>query len=341
MLNLNIQPAINIFPNQNIKLVIQINCYNEEGTLAQTISELPTKLEGVDKIEIMIVDDGSADNTVEIAKLAGVEHIVRHAGNKGLPAAVNTGVKHALKIGADILVNLDADNQYQANDIQKLIEPIINQSADFVYGERPIYEISEFSTIKKHLQTLGALVVSMVAGEKLTDAASGFRAMNRITMQNMLLLSDYASPLENIIQAKHKKLNVKTVSIRVNPSTRPSRLFKSKTKYIIRSSKVILDNLLLYKSSITFATIGVSFFVLGILTFSARLALKIFMESEDLHLSLLIASICCMIFGMQFIIFALTARINKANRKILEEIFVRQNINIYENSYSKKPNFID
>ncbi|NJS41687.1 glycosyltransferase family 2 protein [Candidatus Gracilibacteria bacterium] len=170
---------------KKLKLIIQINCFNEQDSLPISYQDLPKSIPGIDIIETLIVDDGSTDRTSEIAAKLGVNHIVRHNGNRGLPAAVNTGVLKAIQEGADILVNTDADNQYEARDIAKLVKPIVEQKADYVYGQRPIMDIDEFSTIKKYLQLAGAKVVGAITDLELNDAASGFRAISREAMQNI------------------------------------------------------------------------------------------------------------------------------------------------------------
>lgn len=323
----NFNPPIEIIPRtERIKLLIQINCFNEEKTLPETLADLPKQIKGVDIIEIMIVDDGSSDNTVKVAREHGVHHIIRHSGNKGLPTAVNTGVFNALKLGADILVNTDADNQYKAKDIEKLVTPILKNQADFVYGQRPIWSHNEFSYLKKVFQNLGAKVVSKVSGVKLDDAASGFRAINRNAMQSLYLLSDYASPLENLIQARKKRLNVATVDIGVNAATRPSRLFKSIPKYIMRSARVIIDNILLYHPTKAFGSLACLALGFSALVFASRYYLRVTnYSSENLHLSLLVVTLISGILGVQLAMFAFSARLNKANRRLLEEIMYRQN----------------
>jgi glycosyltransferase involved in cell wall biosynthesis len=179
-----ISPAINIIAKEKLtKLIIQINCFNEADNLAEAVRDLPRKIDGIDIIEVLVVDDGSKDNTADVAAAAGVHHIVRHYGNKGLPSAVNTGVREAIKLNADILVNTDADRQYKGEDIAKLVKPIVEKGADFVYGQRMIDSIEHFSVAKKFLQKFGARVVTAASGCRVDDAASGFRAINKHAMQ--------------------------------------------------------------------------------------------------------------------------------------------------------------
>lgn len=321
-----------------IKLLIQINCLNEEESLPIALADLPKKIEGIDKIEVLIVDDGSRDRTVEVAKKLGVQHVLSHSQNRGLPAAVNSGIQYAIHIGADILVNTDADNQYNAQDIEKLVRPILEGRADVVYGERPIFEIAHFSKIKKLLQWAGAKVVAWVAGENLNDAASGFRALNREAICRLYLLGDYASPLEIIIQSKMKKLGFSKVPVRVNADLRPSRIFKSKWKYVVRSGAIILDNLLIYRPLQIFFSLGIVFFLsaIGITTYR----LSLIKVSSDDHLTLLIISIVGYILGIQLMTFGLAARLSRASKLVNDEIFYRQNLgrNLESNPSEKPPN---
>jgi glycosyltransferase involved in cell wall biosynthesis len=314
--------------SKGLKLIIQINCYNEEQVLEQTINELPKKLDGIDNIELLIVDDGSSDKTIEIAKKLGVEHIVKHHGNKGLPTAVNSGIFYALRTDADIIVNTDADNQYKGEDIQRLINPIIYGKCDFVYGERQINKINHFSKIKKLLQILGAKVVSHVSGFEVTDAASGFRAINKHAMRSLYLLSDYASPLENLIQAKSKKLSIQKIPILINGITRESRIFKSKFTYVKRSAKVILNNLLIYKPTETFMNLAGVFLVIGLTAFISRFTLIVGFKSTQPHLTLLIIAISGLVISVQLFIFAMQASLTSTNRKLLEQVLYKQNYNL-------------
>lgn len=215
-----------------MKLIIQIPCYNEGGTLAVALSALPRYVEGFDSVEWLIIDDGSQDDTVEVAKANGVDHIVKHSGNKGLARAFMSGIDACLKFGADVIVNTDADNQYNADDIPKLVEPILQHRAELVIGARPIETIEHFSPAKKLLQKLGSWVVRVASKTDIPDAPSGFRAINRETAQKLIVFNDYTYTLETIIQAGQKDIAITSVPIRVNEELRPSRLVKSIPSYI-------------------------------------------------------------------------------------------------------------
>ncbi len=307
-------------------LVIQINCLNEADHISEAVQALPTKIEGIDKITVLIVDDGSSDNTSEVATKLGAK-VVRHNGNRGLPAAVNTGVVWAIENGADFLVNTDADNQYEADDIELLLRPLLAKTADVAYGQRPIKDHPEFSSFKKYLQLLGARVISSITKLKLDDAASGFRAINKEAMQRYYLLANYSSPLEGLIQMTMKGLKIKVVDVRINPAVRPSRLFKSKFKYVFKSMTIILDNILVYRPLQTFLTLGAIFVTIGVAATGYRLYL-LKLDSSLPRLTLLMGAIMNYILGLQLIFFGLNGRLQRANRMILDETLYRVNKDI-------------
>ena len=218
-----------------MKLVIQIPCYNEEKALPITLKDLPQKIEGIDEIEVLIIDDGSKDNTVEVAKSLGVKHVVNMPHNCGLAKAFVAGLQKSLEIGADIIVNTDADNQYCANDIEKLVKPILAGDADIVIGTRPVSKIEHFSPLKKLLQKLGSCVMRLISSTEVEDAPSGFRAFSRNSALQLNVFDNYTYTLETIIQARAKGLILKCVPINVNADLRKSKLVKSMFDYIIRS----------------------------------------------------------------------------------------------------------
>ena len=302
-----------------MKLFIQINCLNERDSLQSTLADLPTSIEGIDSIEVMIVDDGSSDGTGELANQLGIKHVIRHNQNRGLPAAVNTGLKYALEHGADIVVNTDADNQYKGSDIKRLVEPLLRKEADFSYGERNINTITHFSAVKRYLQRVGALVVSTVIGLRIHDAASGFRAVNREAMQKLYLLSDYASPLETLIQARMKKIGIIIIPVTVNKTERSSRIVKSIPKYIIKSAVIILDNVIIYRPLLVFLGIGSFLSVAGVIMWFVRYILVV-RGSDSLHLTLLVGAVFLFIAGIQLMALGILTRILRANRIMLEEI---------------------
>ncbi|HEY3486039.1 MAG TPA: glycosyltransferase family 2 protein, partial [Ilumatobacteraceae bacterium] len=238
------------------KLVIQIPCFDEEGTLPATVADRPRQVPGFDVVEWLVVDDGSSDRTSEIARELGVDHVVRHPRNRGLAAAFLTGLDAALRAGADVIVNTDADNQYDASGIPALVAPIADGRADIVVGERPIESIPEFSGIKKRLQRIGSWVVRKFSSTDITDAASGFRAFTRDAAMRMQVFGKYTYTLETLVQAGSEGLAVVSVPINVNPQTRESRLVKSTRQYVMRSAQTIIRSFALYRPFRFFFVIG-------------------------------------------------------------------------------------
>ncbi len=246
-----------------MKLVIQIPCYNEAASLPQTIAQLPREVAGCDIVEWLVIDDGSDDDTALVAERLGVDHVVRHAVNRGLAAAFMTGLETALADGADIIVNTDADNQYDARDIETLVRPIVEHRAEMVIGARPISDTEHFSWIKKRLQGLGSAVVRAASNTSVADAPSGFRAFTRDAAQRLNVFSSYTYTLETIIQAGHSNIRVVSVPIRTNPDLRPSRLVKSIGRYVWRSSTTIVRIFATYKPLTFFWLIAAFFLLVG------------------------------------------------------------------------------
>ncbi len=239
-----------------MKLIIQIPCLNEEKTLPYTIRDLPRTIPGIDVIEYLVVDDGSTDNTAGVAESLGVHHVLRLGSNRGLARAFTSGVAYALAQGADIVVNTDADNQYMGDDIPLLVQPILANRADLVVGSRPIDDHPEFSAFKKFMQKAGSWTLRYVSQTTVRDAASGFRAFSREACQRLFVYSQFSYCMETLIQAGNTGLRVASVDIRVNPSTRPSRLFRSIPQYIYKSGMTIFTMFMLYRPGRFFATIG-------------------------------------------------------------------------------------
>ncbi|GAB4520519.1 MAG: glycosyltransferase family 2 protein [Anaerolineae bacterium] len=248
-----------------MKLIIQIPCLNEENTLPMTLAELPTHIDGVDEIEILVIDDGSTDRTAEVARAHGVHHVARHDINKGLATAFQTGLHTALLQGADIIVNTDADNQYPGRFIPDLVRPILNRQADMVIGDRQIDTIPHFSPVKKRLQKAGSWVVRVVSNTDVADAPSGFRAMTREAALRLNIFTNYTYTLETIIQAGKKNLTVVSVPIETNPKQRESRLIRSTSRYVIRSALTILRIFMMYEPLRSFSLIALPFAVVGML----------------------------------------------------------------------------
>ena len=301
------------------KLIIQMPCYNEEGTLAIALQALPRQVAGVDKVEWLIINDGSSDKTIEVARANGVDHIVDLVTHHGLARGFMAGLDAGLRHGADIIVNTDADNQYCADDIPKLIEPILKGEAEIVVGARPITEIAHFSPLKKALQMLGSWVVRAASGTDVADAPSGFRAMSRKAAMQLNVFSQYTYTLETIIQAGQKDIAIASVPIRTNGYLRPSRLMKSMTGYIQRSILTILRIFITYKPLRFFLWLGAFPFTAGCLLGVRWLVLYSEDPTRGREPSLILAAIL-IIIGVQLWGLGLVADIIAVNRKLLEEI---------------------
>jgi len=305
-----------------VKLIIQIPCYNEEKTLPLTLRDIPRKFRGVDEVEILIVDDGSTDRTVEVAREEGVDHIVRLTNNKGLAEGFMTGIDASLRLGADIIVNTDGDNQYCGEDIQKLIDPIIDGKADMVIGDRNVKEIAHFSFLKKILQLAGSWVVRHLSGTDIPDVTSGFRAFSREAAMRLNVISRFTYTLETIIQAGKKNIAITHVPIRTNKRTRPSRLFSSIPSYIRRSISTITRIWMLYEPMKIFMYIGGLIFIAGLVV-SVRFLYFYFTGSGSGHIQSLILSAVMMIVGFQIIMIGFLADIISANRRLIEDVLLR------------------
>lgn len=302
-----------------MKLIIQIPCFNEADTLAIALKALPRQVAGFDSVEWLIIDDGSTDNTVDVARQNGVDHVVKHAGNKGLAKAFMTGLDACLNLNADVIVNTDADNQYSAEDIPLLVAPILEHRAEMVIGERPISTIDHFSPIKKYLQKLGSWVVRVASNTNIADAPSGFRAMSRATAQKLMVFNDYTYTLETIIQAGQKNITITSVSVRVNEDLRPSRLVKSISSYIKRSIITIVRIFIIYRPFRFFGTIGTVLFTAGFLLGLRFLYKYLTGDGNGYVQSLILASIL-MGMGFQTILVAFITDLLSANRKLLEDL---------------------
>lgn len=301
------------------KLIIQIPCFNEAETLAIALAELPRTVEGFDSVEWLIIDDGSTDATVEVALANGVDHVVRHPKNRGLARAFMSGLDAALAHGADVIVNTDADNQYNAGDIPALTAPVVLGNADIVVGARPIQTIEHFSPVKKALQKLGSWVVRVASNTAIPDAPSGFRAMSRQAAQRMMVFSDYTYTLETIIQAGQKNMTIISVPVQVNEDLRPSRLLKSIPSYIKRSIITIIRIFIIYRPFRFFGTIGLTLFGTGFLL-GLRFLWHYLAGEGDGHIQSVVLSGALLIMGFQTILIAFVADLLAANRKLLEDI---------------------
>lgn len=302
-----------------MKLIIQIPCYNEEKTLETTLSALPREVPGVDIVEWLIIDDGSKDRTVEVAKAHGVDHVVSLPRNQGLAKAFMAGLEASLMAGADIIVNTDADNQYCADCIPDLIRPILEAKAEMVVGARPIEQIEHFSFSKKLLQRLGSWTVRLASSTDIPDAPSGFRAISKEAARKLNVFNNYTYTLETIIQAGQKNISVTWVPIRTNESLRPSRLVKSILSYVRRSVFTILRIFVIYNPFRFFIFIGAVLFILGALIGTRFLWYFFFGQGGGHIQSLILASILIGI-GFQTIMVAFIADLLSVNRRLLEEL---------------------
>ncbi|BBO67058.1 glycosyl transferase [Desulfosarcina alkanivorans] len=314
-----------------LKLIIQIPCYNEAGTLSIALAALPRKIPPFDIVEWLVIDDGSIDDTVRIAQENGVDHVVRHTHNRGLAHAFMTGLDTCLCLGADVIVNTDADNQYNADDIPSLVTPILAQSADIVVGARPIETIEHFSSIKKLLQKLGSLVVRLASKTNTPDATSGFRAISRSAAQRIMVFNDYTYTLETIIQAGQKNMAITSVPIRVNEDLRPSRLMKSIPSYIKRSIVTIIRIFIIYRPFRFFGTIGAVLSSAGFLI-GLRFLWKYFGGEGEGHIQSLILAALLMGMGFQTILIAFVADLLAANRKLIEDVRVKTAVRFHNNN---------
>jgi len=304
-----------------MKLIVQIPCYNEEVSIADVISQIPTEIDGIDNIEILIIDDGSSDDTVKIAKDLGVKYIINNIGNKGLGISFSKGMEYALAEHADILVNTDGDNQYPGEYIPDLVKPILNKEADIVIGNRQTSKVSHFSLFKKFFQWLGTRVVIFLSGEQeIKDAVSGFRAYNRSALLELNVTDRFSYTLDTIIQASEKRLKTKSIPIHINNPTRESRLFKNNFQHIRKSGTTALRTFALYKPLKVFIGIGIIFFIIGIIPI-IRFLIDYFLQNEGSGKiqSLIIGSI---LLSMSFNFFALgiIGDLLGRNRKLIEDI---------------------
>lgn len=305
-----------------MKLIIQIPCFNEEDSLPNTLSVLPKQIEGIDEIEIMIIDDGSSDRTVDVASWNGVNHIVKLNRHQGLASAFKMGLSEAVKLGADIIVNTDADNQYSADDIPALIKPILENKADIVIGARPIQDIKSFSPLKKFLQKLGSSVMRFVSSADVQDAPSGFRAFNKEAATLLNVFDKYTYTMETIIQAKPKGLEIVSVPIHTNPDVRKSRLVKNMFDYVKNSIFTMLRIFIIYRPFKFFITIAALALLIGV-AIGARFLYYFCTGTGVGHIQSLILSAILIISGVQIALIAVLADLLAINRKLIEDIQVR------------------
>ncbi|MBN1552042.1 glycosyltransferase family 2 protein [bacterium] len=304
-----------------MKLIIQIPCYNESETLEQTISSLPTSIAGIETIEILVIDDGSTDGTPNVAKSAGAHHVFVLPVHQGLAKAFSAGLKYSVKLGADIIVNTDADNQYKPEYIEKLIQPILNNTADMVIGCRPIQEISHFSTFKKYLQRLGSRTVRFLTGIEVPDATSGFRAYSRTAAKRLRIFSDFTYTVETLLQASRLNFHIVSIPVDINPPTRPSRLFGSNWSYIRKQMGTMFRIWSMYSPYKLFSRSGTVSLLLGLALF-LRFLVYYFIswpEPSGKVQSLIIAAVF-LIFGVFLILIGVIADLIAVNRRLMEDV---------------------
>ncbi|MEM2890189.1 MAG: glycosyltransferase family 2 protein [Candidatus Hadarchaeum sp.] len=325
-----------------MKLIIQIPCYNEASTLPITVQALPSVLPGIDTIEYLVIDDGSDDETVKVAQACGVHHIIRLPHHMGLAYAFMAGLEACLKRGADLIVNTDADNQYNAEDIRHLIEPILNRQADIVVGDRGVATLNTFSASKRVLQRLGSWIIARASGISIPDATSGFRAFSREAALRTLVLNEYSYTLETLIQAGSRRMAIAFVPVRTNPQTRPSRLMRNIPHYLGQSAATIIRAYTMYRPLRVFTTLGI-ILILGGVALGLRFIYFNYIVGQGRALvQSLILSAVLLIVGFQVLLIGLVADLVGFNRKILEEVLYRmrrvemENKNRPKDDYSSK-----
>jgi len=304
------------------KLIIQIPCLNEAATLPGTLADLPRVVAGVDVVEVLVIDDGSRDGTADVARTCGADHVVRLRRNKGLAAAFMAGIDASLKAGADFIINTDADNQYAAHEIPRLLAPLLSGEADIVIGDRNIAELRHMSWRKRQLQQLGSWVVRQVSNTSVPDTTSGFRAYTRDAALRMTIVSEFSYTLESIIQAGKKRMAIAHVPVETNPRTRKSRLFDSIFSYIKRSAATIVRIYAMYEPLKVFTYIGLAVFGVGFVGF-LRFLYYFFHGEAGRHLASLIATGVLMMIGFQVLVIGLIADMISGNRKLLEDLLYR------------------
>jgi glycosyltransferase involved in cell wall biosynthesis len=305
-----------------MKLIIQIPCYNEAETLPVTLADLPRAVPGFEHVEWMVIDDGSQDDTVKIAEAHGVDHIVRHHHNMGLARAFMTGLSAGVRLGADVIVNTDGDNQYKGEFIPELVKPIVENQAEIVIGARPIENIEHFSPAKKFLQKLGSWVVRVASSSDIPDAPSGFRAISREAAKQINVFNNYTYTLEMIIQAGQKNIPMTWIPVETNPVLRPTRLIKSIPSYIKRSALTITRIFVVYKPFRFFGIIGLFLFAVGFMV-GCRFLYFFFSGDGDGHIQSLIFASIMIGMGFQTMMVAFVADLLSVNRRLVEELQYR------------------
>ena len=301
-----------------MKLVIQVPCLNEEKTLPLVLNSIPKRIPGISDIEILIIDDGSTDRTVEIAKAHGVKHFVHHARNRGLGISFNDGVEKAMEMGADIVVNTDGDNQYPQDRIADLVQPILRGEADIVIADRQTHKIKHFSIGKKLLQRLGSHIVNQAAGTNLPDASSGFRAYSKESLLQLNTITRFSYCMETIIQAGQKRMKIVSLPVTTNPKLRESRLFKSTPEHVMKSAVAIIRAYIMYKPYVVFGFSGITLFIIGMIPFARYVYLTIVDGASGGHLQSLILGSVLLIAAFLSLALNVIADLIRINRVLAE-----------------------
>lgn len=302
-----------------MKLIVQIPCLNEEKTLPLVLKSIPKKIKGINKIEILIIDDGSTDKTIEIAKKHGVKHVVQHTKRMGLARSFRDGIDECLRLGADIIVNTDGDNQYPQNRIGDLIKPILDKKADIVVADRQTHKIEHFSPLKKALQKIGSKVVNMAAGTNLPDAASGFRAYSRSAAIRLNIITPFSYAMETIIQAGNKRIAMTSIPVDTNPKLRESRLFKNSLEHVYKSSVAIIRAYIMYRPYVVFVTLGTILLIAGFIPF-IRYAYLVAHHNKGNHVQSLIVGSIMLIGALISYSLGIISDLTRTNRILQEEI---------------------
>ncbi len=315
-----------------MRLFIQIPCLNEEEHLPETVADLPRAIDGIDSIEVLVIDDGSTDRTSEVARELGVHHIVRFPTNRGLAAAHSVGLDICMRLGADIIVNTDADNQYKGEDIAKLVEPIVSGRADYVIGDRQTDTIAHFSPLKRFLQRFGSRVVRRFAGSNVIDTTSGFRAISRKAARQLFVHNRFSYTLETLIQAGQTGLTTANVAIRTNPKTRESRLFSSIFDYLRRNGLVILRSYLMFQPLRTFSRLSLVMLLVGVVLVGRFLYFYFRYPTYSGYNQSLLIGVGSVVLAFLVGLMAMLGDLLAANRRLLEETLQRVKRLEYENT---------
>ncbi len=315
-----------------MKLIVQIPCFNEESSLAQTITDIPREIKGIDEVEVLVIDDGSTDRTVETAYQCGADHVIRHRRNRGLACAFRTGIDAALRLGADIIVNTDGDNQYSGSEIPKLIAPLLSERADIVIGDRQPWNVLHFSRRKKILQAAGSLFVRMLSGTDVPDAVSGFRAFTRDAAIRLNVISAFSYTIETIIQAGKNRAAIASVAISTNSTTRESRLFRSIPEFVGRSVVTLIRSYAMYRPLHVFFWLSMIPSLLGVGAI-ARFLYFYALGTATGHIQSVVLGGVCLLIGFIALMIGLVADLISFNRQLIEMVLERvRRIELRENA---------